>query len=869
MMTCTSPALLYSQYSLMNYHPNLSLSLISAGHHSYPVVHVSFIPGRGVNQALSADSTGKLSHHSISVPSASSSLVLASKPTVQSKILLDQDLGVITSISHLSPSHSDHASGGLTGDGMMAICSSTGLFICHISVNGDFSLLSSIPDPSPPIDKGPFLVPTADWLPAPPIKQEASDGPPCALLAVSWHDRIQIYSVPLLDKLAHSLARDRMNSSAVKESKAAPNNNSSSQTALPSSSTIFKAMAAVAASAASATASAAAAASSTPFTFGSVGQGAAAAAASLLNLPVSTANVMHAATSSPSIDPLVLQAVIYDLTHQYPVTPCGQWLGEEWRREVGIESIKIMGISWLNPHSLGLVVASGFISHIISLRAAHSLSTSAHYEGVIFDIEDHLECLDVPMPRKHPQTQCWSGSIASCKNQIFTLGSNGLVSCKLMTCQERLFTALALGKWQLGIKLGLDCMKQLGIKLGLDCMKQLGIKLGLDCMKQGLSLDHSDLSTFTTELVQWLLCLLLGHVSSVLVSGRKQGSTSTAEGSKEQRQRLASAARTAVALCLYLDQSLKASKGQSEPSLDPLRILYSTVFEAFNQLPLASAAVLPDLINFCDEASETTSSPPDDPTSPLSFLMDAIEEKVLQGHISVLPPEIMQALVLHLSSFSPISSDQGAVRTSSEPDSASLRVERCVIKLDVLSMDLNQVINLCGSLGLHSGLISVYNRLGEFKAPAASLLIAAAHASSSEGHGTGSNHSDHASGVCGSKGGVSEGSRLILKLLVYLRCVFENKSSPPTSLKSNTSPSNSSLDPRCQLMGLLLLLNTSDLIREAGGGGGGGGSRPVALSDPHPALTLMLKLAPRPTLLVLEMAFKVRPSVSYDVPLLH
>lgn len=104
-------------------------------------------------------------------------------------------------------------------------------------------------------------------------------------------------------------------------------------------------------------------------------------------------------------------------------------------------------------------------------------------------------------------------------------------------------------------------------------------------------------------------------------------------------------------------------------------------------------------------------------SSPFSAaFLHQLEPRILADELPSLAPEVMQALVEHFAH-------------SRQHD----RVERCVIKLDILSLDLNQLIPLCLRHGLYGALVHIFNgALQDYQTPAALMLIAAAAAQQAE-----------------------------------------------------------------------------------------------------------------------------------------
>ncbi|KAI3843581.1 hypothetical protein MKX03_022406 [Papaver bracteatum] len=87
--------------------------------------------------------------------------------------------------------------------------------------------------------------------------------------------------------------------------------------------------------------------------------------------------------------------------------------------------------------------------------------------------------------------------------------------------------------------------------------------------------------------------------------------------------------------------------------------------------------------------------------------LELLEPYILKDMLGCLPPEIMQALVEHYSS-------KGWLQ----------RVEQCVLRMDISSLDFNQVVRLCREHGLYGALIYLFNRgLDDYKAPLEELLL--------------------------------------------------------------------------------------------------------------------------------------------------
>ncbi|KAL2478611.1 transducin family protein/WD-40 repeat family protein [Forsythia ovata] len=87
--------------------------------------------------------------------------------------------------------------------------------------------------------------------------------------------------------------------------------------------------------------------------------------------------------------------------------------------------------------------------------------------------------------------------------------------------------------------------------------------------------------------------------------------------------------------------------------------------------------------------------------------LELLEPYILKDMLGSLPPAIMQALVEHYSG-------KGWLQ----------RVEQCVLHMDILSLDFNQVVRLCREHRLHGALIYLFNKgLDDFRAPLEELLV--------------------------------------------------------------------------------------------------------------------------------------------------
>ncbi|KAI3444349.1 hypothetical protein Pfo_001014 [Paulownia fortunei] len=87
--------------------------------------------------------------------------------------------------------------------------------------------------------------------------------------------------------------------------------------------------------------------------------------------------------------------------------------------------------------------------------------------------------------------------------------------------------------------------------------------------------------------------------------------------------------------------------------------------------------------------------------------LELLEPYILKDMLGSLPPAIMQALVEHYSK-------RGWLQ----------RIEQCVLHMDILSLDFNQVVRLCREHRLHCALIYLFNKgLDDFRTPLEELLV--------------------------------------------------------------------------------------------------------------------------------------------------
>ncbi|GMI98953.1 vacuolar protein sorting 8 [Hibiscus trionum] len=141
--------------------------------------------------------------------------------------------------------------------------------------------------------------------------------------------------------------------------------------------------------------------------------------------------------------------------------------------------------------------------------------------------------------------------------------------------------------------------------------------------------------------------------------------------------------------------------------------------------------------------------------------LELLEPYILKDMLGCLPPEIMQALVEHYSS-------KGWLQ----------RVEQCVLHMDILSLDFNQVVILCREHGLYGALVYLFNKgLDDFRAPLEELLVVLRNSQRESASGLG------------------------YRMLVYLKYCFTGLSFPPGQ---GTLPPTRLLSLRTELLQFLL-----------------------------------------------------------------
>jgi hypothetical protein len=212
-------------------------------------------------------------------------------------------------------------------------------------------------------------------------------------------------------------------------------------------------------------------------------------------------------------------------------------------------------------------------------------------------------------------------SVVGNGSRVLLLGSGGTLYCsRLMSWQERLRTLQQLGKWGLGLWLGLEFYRaqlkgansqpssassnkttSAGGKGRSQAQPQTG-------GKQTANSGRSS-SALAQQLNQWLLSLMLGYISTVL-SGLQQGPQgrqvvelcATAADMTMAAGPASCVARVAVDLCLLIPGSVEST-------------LFTRVYPQFHAAGCAGP------------------------------LLEAIERRIMSDQIQVLAPEVVQVRI--------------------------------------------------------------------------------------------------------------------------------------------------------------------------------------------------------------------------------
>ncbi|GLI64518.1 hypothetical protein VaNZ11_007787 [Volvox africanus] len=839
--------------------PPKQVAVIS-GQHDLPVVQVSFFPGRGASMALSADRRGNLLLHTFT------HIVL--KTAVASRVVLGGNMGSIGSVVHLTPFFAATSAstpavqalvqplavtdttaagqsvpqppagaggsvstgigaaalsppGARVGDGMVALCATTGCHIGRFKPSGELIPLYSIPRPASVPSP---LIPCAAWLP----HQRRSARPPsvavaapdaaggattvvCAVLAVGWHDEVLFVDVPLVGDHnslpspssppleASSSASSPSGAAAAPLPLLSPQTGqqraallsgqaSQQQTGQARRSFLRAAAAFTGAARGAATAAVAAAANAAA--------AATAATSTALAAPANTAATLDAQTAAA-----LAQRLPLTVTRLWNVTSAMRAAESRSRSGIGNEdvAVRVVGLHWYDSDALGVVLLLGLSMRLVVVD----------FE---LEVREQIDCIDTPYisglmpPAPRGSAPTAPDTLAGSGARVVLLGSSSTVYCsRLLTWQERLQTLADIGKWKLGLRFALDFYKLYLARVAAAAATSAATGGPLRSLSVGVGVGGAAVdSTYPTALRGWMGSLAVGFVKSALGTALR---VATAQGLTQlQLDRLPAAAvrqlreatAAAVLACLVAGHE---------------QLLFDTVF------PL------------CRDAGAA------------GPLVEAVEVAVLAGSLPRPAPELVQALVDHLAG------------TLSRPD----RVERCVLHFDITSLDLDQVLRLCETHQLHSASAAIYSRLHDYKRPLLDMLAAAAglEAVTATGPSDVKQHEQspwqlalaprHASS---SDNNAMERRRRAagFKLLVYLRCIFRRQAFPPGAgplpdiipgVGRHGEPGGPD-DVKAQLLGLLLFLEPKDLAREWRRPLGQ--LPPALLAGPHPALQVLLSI---------------------------
>jgi len=236
-----------------------------------------------------------------------------------------------------------------------------------------------------------------------------------------------------------------------------------------------------------------------------------------------------------------------------------------------------------------------------------------------------------------------------------------------------------------------------------------------------------------------------------------------------------------------------------------------------------------------------------------SAFLCQLEPRILADELPSLAPEVMQALVEHFAHSGQLE-----------------RVEKCVLKLNILSLDLNQLIPLCLRHGLYGALIHIFiGALQDYQTPATLLLIAAANAMVQEKEDNeikeGKDRSHLSSTILTANSLKSNKDRLEnslalqlgYRLLAYLRGCLRGFQYPPGS---GHAPPQQQQEMRLHAVAFLLHVNTTTLLdtwqlwasvahldneNESNGASAGSGiasSLPSILHNPSPVLRYLCQM---------------------------
>lgn len=224
-------------------------------------------------------------------------------------------------------------------------------------------------------------------------------------------------------------------------------------------------------------------------------------------------------------------------------------------------------------------------------------------------------------------------------------------------------------------------------------------------------------------------------------------------------------------LVMYIQQALsQVSSEKTKVAIDKMRqaiVLSIDVCLLADRLDFLYDEIVP-LLKDPGNVNETVEIDP----SPWHCFLENLESAILDRRVSNdLPPQIIQSLVEYFVSRLEIQ-----------------RIERVILRFDVGSLDLNQLIPLCIKHQLFSVVLFIFSRaMKDYKSPAALLFAAAVD--------------EHKSG---------RGNALTQKLLVYIETCLSGQKYPPGTGKTDFEQAQ---EMRLQMMDFILY-STKDQIHE-------------------------------------------------------
>lgn len=320
--------------------------------------------------------------------------------------------------------------------------------------------------------------------------------------------------------------------------------------------------------------------------------------------------------------------------------------------------------------------------------------------------------------------------------------------------------------------------------------------------------------------------------------------------SADPAQRDAVVRQLLTVLCAYIDNDLSSLRDGDGGDLGA---------EAAAER-LADVAIDACLLPGCTDALFSDVAPRFLQSPYAAAFLRQLEPRILGDALTSLAPDVMHALTEHFVACG-------------QPE----RVERCVLKMDILSLDLNQLIPLCLRYGLYGALIHIFSRaMRDYQTPAVLLLAASALAMASEGAHNGVAHDGTGGKSPAAMLSSSAALRLGMKLLVYLQCCLQGEHYPPGSAEG-TAPAQEWQSMRLNAVAFLLYSTRAQAhetwalwasvahMVPPDGEGQGDAAIPPFLKDPSPALRYLCDLDAPTTLRMLRDGLRGWDALEADV----